>query len=137
MVEVLVDRDLDRKVDRIAPAARLLADRELERSRSGLDLAVAGATVLLAPVTEEDEAPLDDRDLFGVFALTHHLGELAATLRAGSLRLAQLMVAVHQRQMRLLPRAMALFLLLFFFLSGWLARRSGALLRRVAKQGPL
>ena len=82
VIAVLADRDLDRELRSVAPAAHVGAGREAQRSWRGVHTPVARTPVLLALVGDEHEPPLDDGDLVRVFRLPSHRPEHAAALGA-------------------------------------------------------
>ncbi len=129
VIEVLAGRHLHRKLRRISPSGDQLA-----RARGRHHGRVATAAVLLAPVAHDNEAPLDDRHLLGVFALIAHFLELTATLRALALLGWQLVQTLDQGQLWLRTRAMAA---LRGRLAGRLRGLMRTLLRRVAEQSLL
>ena len=75
VIAVLADRDLDRELRSVAPAAHVGAGREAQRPRRGVHTPVARTPVLLALVGDEHEPPLDDGDLVRVLGLPDHRPE--------------------------------------------------------------
>ena len=71
VIEVFAFRNVDRKLDRVATAPD-----ELELTRRSDDVGIAGASILLASMMDEDILGDDDRDLVRLLELTLHLSEL-------------------------------------------------------------
>jgi hypothetical protein len=99
VVEVLVESDLDREVERVATATR----RPL-RSRCRLESTTAAAVVLLLLDLDEAVAHLDEVDHFRFLELPLHRTQLTAAARADAIRLVELEHAIFGKQARLLCR---------------------------------
>src|SRR5436309_724277 len=102
MIEVFRRRHLDGKINRVTPASD-----QLEPRGRGLRRRSARAAVLLALVALDDEVPLDDVDLVGVFALALPLDEGLVAQLAAALALLERVLLDDGRQRRLLARTVA------------------------------
>src|SRR5262245_40041913 len=107
MVEVLVDRYLDREGRRVAVAADVGPRGQARWPGGGVHAAVAGAAILLPLVLHEDELPLDDGDLLAVLALPLHLLQRPAALRARPVGGIELVHTLNDGQLRLRRRPVA------------------------------
>ena len=107
MVQVLVERDLDRERGGVAMAAHIGPGREPQRAGRGVHAAVARAAVLLPLVLDDHELSLEDGNLLAVLRLPLHLLECPAALRAGPVRGIELVHPLDDRQPGLGGRAMA------------------------------
>jgi len=99
MVEVLVQRDLDRERERVPSSA----DSALGPRRS-LNAAAAPADVLLLLDLDDAVADLDEVDELRFLELPRHGLEMASAARTCAVRGIQLENHLHMRQIRLLRR---------------------------------
>ena len=106
VIEILVNRDLDREVERVATTRR----RALG-ARRRLDAATALACVLLLFDLHDAIADFDHVDHLGRLELALHRREIAAAGRARHVRCVELEDLLHQRELRLRSVAEVLTLL--------------------------
>ena len=104
VVEVLVDRDLDGEVERVASARRCALG-----SRRRLDAAAALAHVLLLLDLHDAVAHLHHVDHLALFELAVHRSEAAAAARTNLVRLVELegLLNDEELQLRGIPKALA------------------------------
>jgi hypothetical protein len=100
VIEVLVDRDLDREQERVAATRRCTLG-----ARRGLDAAAAAAHVLLPLDLHDAIAHVDDIDHLGRLELPFHRQQAAAARGADPIGVVQLVHDRHVRQRGLRRRA--------------------------------